>query len=297
MIDIRRFDTGLLITFCTLYELNSVSLTAHKMCLTQSTVSAALARLRDIFEDELFVRTQKGILPTKKAEALAPKIKKIVSEIQELAEPEIFDPKIVEDTLAFSVNDYMQSSLMMPLIKVIREQAPLLKIVIRPMVIKDLNTLLGKGEIDFALSIPEFMPPGLLSMHLYREKYICAIRKKHPLKKNKISAKEFCNFDHILVSPEDGGFTGATDTVLKKMGMKRNVAISVSNFLILEELLQQDNFISMIPEKLFLANSSRLRRVDIPFEVPGFDVISLWHKRTDQSPLHMWVRSLLSDIV
>jgi DNA-binding transcriptional LysR family regulator len=296
MIDIRKFDTGLLITFNTLYELRSVSLSAQKLCLTQSTVSAALARLRDLFEDELFLRTKRGIAPTPLADTIAPKVFKIVKDIEDLASPAQFHPEKVKGTLVLSVNDYMQTSIVLPLVKRLRAKAPGLRVSIRPMVIKTLKEQLASGDIDFAFSIPEFISDELPFDHLYLENYVCAVRKNHPVKGEKMSLDEFCAYDHIVVSPESGDFSTHTDKLLKVKRKKRHVRLSVANFLILESLLQQDDLIAMVPERLFMA-SKTLRKLEIPLKVPGFDVISVWHQRVENNPLHRWLRSQILEVV
>ena len=117
MADIRNIDLNLLVALDALLDERSVTRAAERLSLTQPTVSGMLARLRDVFGDPLFVRTQRGLLPTPRTEALAPLLKQILVDTAALVAVETFDPKTADMTVSISVNDYMQVSLVIPFIK------------------------------------------------------------------------------------------------------------------------------------------------------------------------------------
>ena len=293
MPDIRNLDLNLLRALGVLLEERSVSRTAERLHVTQPTVSGMLARLRDIFNDPLFVRTQRGLLPTPRAEALEPALRQLISDATELVSPNEFDPGSSTVPLSISVNDYMQSVLVLPLIANLRRQAPRMQFCIRNLEIADLTSMLARGAIDVAVTIPAFTDPSLRAQFLYREEYVMAVRKQHPIRERQVSLKTFLDYDHVLVSPTDGAFEGPTDLALKKLGATRRVALSVSSFFALIEVLQEDDLIALLPRRLFYRHSENLRIVNAPVEVAGFDVIAAWHARTEHEPAHVWLREQL----
>ena len=290
MRNIRNLDLNLLRALSVLLEERNVSRTAERLHVTQPTVSGMLSRLRDIFGDPLFVRTQRGLLPTPRAEALAPALRQLISDATDLVNPAEFDPKTSTATLTLSVNDYMQSVLVVPLVARIRRLAPNMKLGIRNLEISRLTSMLVQGNIDLAITIPEFAEPSLRTRFLYREEYVAVVRKQHPIRSRQVSLKRFLEYDYALVSPSDGAFEGPTDSVLKEMGSRRHVVLSVPSFFTLTEVLQEDDLIAFMPRRFFDRQSDNLRMINSPIDVPGFDVITAWHARTDQEPAHEWLR-------
>lgn len=296
MADIRSLDLNLLRAFSVLLAERNVSRTAKILHVTQPTVSGMLARLRVIFDDPLFVRTQRGLLPTPRAEELEPAILKLVSDAEELVKPNAFDPETSDATTIISVNDYMQSVLIVPMLALLRQQAPNMRVGVRNLEIAELPAMLMRGEIDMAVTIPEFVDSTLCTQFLYREEYVAVVRDQHPIRTKQVSLKKFLSCDHVLVSPSDGSFSGPTDDVLKGLGVRRRVAISVPSFHVLTEVLQEDDFIAFMPKRLFARQTENLRIIKTPIDVPGFDVIAAWHTRTDSEPVHNWIRTKLLDV-
>ena len=147
-----------------------------------------------------------------------------------------------------------------------------------------------------AVTIPEFVDSTLCTQFLYREEYVAVVRDQHPIRTKQVSLKKFLSCDHVLVSPSDGSFSGPTDDVLKGLGVRRRVAISVPSFHVLTEVLQEDDFIAFMPKRLFARQTENLRIIKTPIDVPGFDVIAAWHTRTDSEPVHNWIRTKLLDV-
>src|SRR6185295_1409009 len=124
MKDFRRIDLNLLVALDALLEEQNVTRAAKRLALTQPTVSAMLARLRKLFDDPLFVRTQRGILPTPRAAALAPTLKQWLAEARALVSDERFEPATADLIASISANDYIQSALIVPFIERLRREVP-----------------------------------------------------------------------------------------------------------------------------------------------------------------------------
>jgi DNA-binding transcriptional LysR family regulator len=135
----------------------------------------------------------------------------------------------------------------------------------------------------------------LPSRLLYRERYVVAVRPQHPLaRRAAMTVEQFCNYDHVLVSPTGGSFEGPTDKALARLQLRRKVRYSVPSFLLMPEILQTDDLIALVPSRLLRKNDRRLVVLKPPVEVPGFDVIAVWHPRVDKDTGHRWLRNGLA---
>src|SRR5262249_6414243 len=101
---------------------------------------------------------------------------------------------------------------------------------------------------------------------------------------------------HVLVSPTGGSFEGPTDRALARLGLRRQVRYSVPNFYMIPEILQTDDLVGLIPSRLWPAGDRRLAVLKPPVDVPGFDVLAVWHPRVDQDVAHRWLRVRLAEI-
>lgn len=296
MPNIRKTDLSLLIVLDALLDERNVTLAAARLGYTQPTISGMLARLRVLFGDPLFVRTQRGLLATPRAQALAIPLKQLLADSQRLIAREVFDPATAEVTFTISSNDYMQHALLAPFVKVLRSEAKQIRLAFTPPISGGLSDALARGQIDMAVTIPEFAMPDLPSRLLYRERYVVAVRPQHPLARLRtMTVERFCNYDHVLVSPTGGSFEGPTDRALARLQLRRKVRYSVSSFLVISEILQMDDLVALVPSRLVRANDERLVALKAPVEIPGFDVIALWHPRVDKDMAHRWLRRRLAE--
>ena len=296
MADMRGVDLNLLVVLDALLDERSVTRAAARLGYTQSTTSGMLARLRDVFADPLFVRVQRGILPTPRAQSLAAPLKQLLADSRRLVTREIFDPATAEVTFAVSANDYMQRTILVPFVKWLRRGAPKIRLTIKPPIVAGLAAALARGDIDLALTIPQFSIPDLPSQHLYREHYVAIVGRKHPLATGRrISLEAFCRCDHILVSPTGGSFVGPTDEALAGIGRRRSVRYSVPSFLLLPELLEDGDLIALVPSRLARNFDKRLRIFKPPVSVPAFDVIVVWHPGMDKNSAHQWLLASIAE--
>jgi DNA-binding transcriptional LysR family regulator len=297
MRDIRRIDLNLLVALEALLEEKSVTRAADRLALTQPTVSAMLARLRKLFGDPLFVRTQRGILPTPRAAALAPALKQWLAEARALVADERFEPATAELTASLSANDYIQSALIVPFIARLRHEAPQAQLAVRSPQFSDVAAMLADGDLDLCVTTtPELPEADLRSRVLYEERYVCVVRSGHPLKARRaVTVDQFCRYPHAMVSPTEGRFVGPVDRALAQVGRRRRVVLAAPGFLILPEILQTDDLIAVVPERVLRGRMSGLRTFAPPVAVPGFNVVLLWHQRLHEDPAHRWLRELLAD--
>lgn len=292
MADIRTLDLNLLKAFSALLEERNVTRAASRLALTQPAVSGMLARLRESFNDPLFVRAPHGIVPTPRALDLAEPVAKILRDIDGMLQPAAFDPAQSEMQLTIASTDYALRAVVVPFLARLRTLAPGLQIAVRPVENRQLQQQLERGEIDLAIVTPESTPPELHARRLFDEEYVCMLREGHPAVTKKLTLKRFCALDHALVSYEGERFSGVTDSALLALGLKRKVTLSVTSFLVLPEILRDSDLIAVVPKRLAV-NTQGLTLLAPPLAIPGFTKTVAWHERTHTSTGHRWIRQQL----
>ncbi|ORM71562.1 LysR family transcriptional regulator [Pantoea rwandensis] len=291
--DIRNLDLNLLKALDALLDERSVTRAAERLSLTQPAVSGMLTRLRECFDDPLFTRTQRGIIPTLRALELAQPVKSILAEVSELLQPKAFEPAIAEMTVKIAATDYALRAVIVPFMAALRLQAPGIRVAVLPVNNEQLSAQFERGDVDFALITPETAPPDLHARALYDEEYVCLLRADHPLTQPEgLTLDTFCEHDHALVSYVGGNFSGVTDEALALCGRTRRVTLSVCSFLVLPEILRVSDLISVVPKRLTY-DLPGLIVLPPPLDIQGFSKIVVWHERTHRDAGHRWLRDLL----
>lgn len=295
--DIRNLDLNLLKALDALLDERSVTRAAERLSLTQPAVSGMLTRLRECFDDPLFTRTQRGIIPTLRALELAQPVKSILAEVCELLQPKAFEPAVAEMTVKIAATDYALRAVIVPFMAALRLQAPGIRVAVLPVNNEQLSAQFERGDVDFALITPETAPPDLHARALYDEEYVCLLRADHPLTQPEgLTLDTFCEHDHALVSYLGGNFSGVTDEALASLGRTRRVTLSVCSFLVLPEILRVSDLISVVPKRL-THDLPGLTVLPPPLDIQGFSKIVVWHERTHRDAGHRWLRDLLFSTV
>ncbi|NWA25585.1 LysR family transcriptional regulator [Pseudomonas gingeri] len=291
--DIRHLDFNLLKTLDALLDERSVTRAAERLSLTQPAVSGMLTRLRESFDDPLFVRAQRGIVPTLRAQELAVPIKQLLSDIEGILQPSAFNPATARMTVRLASTDYALRSVVVPFLSELRQHAPNIRVAVQPIDSQALQVQLDHGDVDLALITPDSAAVGIHTTLLFDETYVCMMRADHPdAAKPRMTLDRFCALDHVLVSSSGGAFKGVTDDALARIGRSRRVTISVTSFLVVPEILRVSDLIAVVPRRLALRTDG-LVLIEPPVEIPGFSKTLAWHERTHRDPGQRWVRSLL----
>lgn len=288
MADIRGFDLNLLRVFDALLETGSVSRAADRLGVTQPAVSGMLARLRAGMGDPLFVRTQRGVLPTPRAEALREQLRIVLQEIEDILQPESFDPGQASFTLRIAATDYAQRAVLLPFLTRLRLEAPGIRLAVHP-VAPDFARQLAEGALDLALVTPEMAPETLRARRLFDESYVTLVRPDHPCRGQLHDLDVFCSLDHAIMSHDGSAFAGPTDDALRRIGRRRNVVASVPNFTILIDLIRGSDLVALVPSRL-VTEESDVVSASPPLEVAGFRKILVWHERLHHDPAQKWLR-------
>lgn len=295
MRDIKTVDLNLLKALDALLDERNVTRAAARLSLTQPAMSGMLTRLRESFDDPLFVRSQHGIVPTQRALDLAVPIKHILADISALLMPAEFNPLNATMTLTIAATDYAQQAIAVPFLLALKKRAPHIRVALLPIENQRLHTQLERGEVDLALLTPLNSPPDLHARRLYDEEYVCVMRCDHPAARAPLTLDAFCKLEHALFSYTGGGFSGVTDEALARIGRTRQVVLSVKSFLVMANIIRASDMIAVVPKRL-VDNLAGLAIQPTPLPVTGFTKIAAWHERTHQDPAHRWIRELLFEL-
>jgi len=107
---------------------------------------------------------------------------------------------------------------------------------------------------------------------------------------------QFSQLEHVVVSPNGGGFSGITDHTLEQVGLSRRVVLSVPHFLFVKSVIAKTDLVAMLPERL-VRDSPEVQIAEPPVEIPGYELAMLWDERSHRDPAHQWLRELIAQSV
>lgn len=296
--DIRTVDLNLLVALDALLAERNVTRAAARLKLSQSALSAALARLRTLFGDPLLLRTSGGMLPTSKGQELVAPVRLVLAEIGRIVQqPGTFDPAGAERTFTIAASDYVEFAILPRLVDYLEAQAPRARLAVRPMDFGAVGRSLEAGEVDLGILGAGFAPPSVRSRPLFVERFVCVVRNGHARVGERLTLDEYCALDHVLVSPSGGAFSAPADDALAAIGRTRHVRLSVPHFLLVPEILRRSDMIAVLPERLARGYGDRFRIFDLPFELAPFSVVAVWHERTHRDSALAWLRQSLADLM
>jgi len=290
MNNLRRLDLNLLVTLDVLLSEHNVTRAAERLNFSQPSVSVHLAKLRDVLGDPLLLPGPRGMRPTARAEALREPLRQALEALERAVTPaRPFDPAGATHTWRIAATDYAESTIVLPALAGLRAAAPGTRLAIVEAVPPRIARQAEQGEIDLAFHTSEGSPAGLRRRVLFAERYVLAGRAGHPRLKRRPTLAQFRKLEHVIVSPDGGGFAGITDQVLAKAGLTRKVVLSVPHFLFAISALASTDLVAMVPARL-VRGTGALRTVEPPVEVPGYEMAMLWHERAHRDPAHQWLR-------
>jgi DNA-binding transcriptional LysR family regulator len=291
---LRRLDLNLLLTLDVLLEERNVTRAAVRLHLSQPAVSVQLGRLRDLLGDPLLLPGPRGMRPTARADAVRTPLRQALEALQQaLAPADPFDPAGATHTWQVAASDYGASTIVLPALAGLRAAAPGTRLAVLGVAPGAIARQAEQGAIDLAFHIANEAPEGMRRRVLFSERYLLAGRADHPRLRTPPTLAQFRALEHVIMSPEGGGFQGGTDSALARLDLTRRVVLSVQSFLLLTSVLARTDLVALLPSRL-LADAPGLRAVEPPLEVPGFEMLMLWPERVHRDPAHKWLRDHLA---
>ena len=290
--NLKETDLNLFIAFDVIYTEKNLTKAGQVLGITQPAVSNALSRLRELFGDDLFIRTSKGMIPTPVANQIIKDVRSALSLIQNtISETEKFNPSIAEMTFKISIGDSSEYRLLPLLIKELAEIAPKIKVETYLTPRKDAPRELASGTIDFSIDPPVHSDPHLRHEKIYEEDYVMIVRKDHPiLNLKEITIEDYLKLSHIHISNRKTGL-GHVDMALYRLGLSRDISLRAQHFLVAPYIVEQSD-LAITTTKGFAVDRDLAWR-ELPFEIEPLILHLYWHEAKDSDPSTKWMKDLM----
>lgn len=297
----RQFDLNLLRVLAAIHRTGSVTAAGKALSLSQSATSNALARLRHFFKDELFVRSPRGLQPTRLCELIAPAV---VTQLRSLegvvTGHEDFDPMTSQMHWNLSMSDLGEMLFLPPLAAALRAQAPRSRLSNVSVAAADVATALESREIDCALGILQPRHRGVHAQLLFREQYVAMSspewRPAVGRAGRALSMAQLAQASLVVASPT-ATFHSSVEQMLVRMKLADRIVLRARHFGALPDLALATDLLAIVPE-IYAKNLSQraaLRLWQLP-DAPFYDVRLVWHASTARDPAHHWMRALLHQL-
>jgi DNA-binding transcriptional LysR family regulator len=297
-VNIETLDLNLLKVFEALAEERNATRAGERVGLTQPSVSNALNRLRQVFGDELFVRTPKGMVPTQRAEQLDRPVREALDQLRDaLSSPVGFQLVSATGTVRISTSDLLVVSLAPRLLRAVKTSAPNIDLQFVPLDKRTLFRDLDTDRIDLSLNVVGDLPKRLMSRPFMRDRFICLGRTGHPAFATRLTLERFATYPHVLVSLKADS-KGAIDTALAEYGLSRRVGATVSHFLSVPDMLAGTNYLAAVPASAerILTSTGACEAHALPLNMPDWIIQMIWSRRADNDPVQAWVRTRLNEL-
>lgn len=295
---LRDLDMTALLVFDAMLEERSVTRAARRLGMTQSAVSHALNRLRDVWRDPLFMRRGTGMVPSQRALALMPGIGAALGELRLLiGEAERFDLAGSRRRFVLGMSDYAAALFLPRLLDRAGDSLGRVTFLVRHASHAIGMDMLDRGDVECLIGSFPAPPARMREETLLQERFVCAARTGHPLFESGLSLDAYAAAHHIHVSLS-GEPSGLPDQFLARAGRSRHVAMTIGHFLVLPQILASSDLIATEPQSVlapFLTGFGVATR-PTPFRSDPFAFSMIWHARSDRDPAHDWLRGAIKDV-
>jgi LysR family transcriptional regulator, nod-box dependent transcriptional activator len=292
-VNLRKIDLNLLVVLDALLSERNVSRAGQRIGLSQSAMSAALSRLRELFRDPLLVRVGRELALTRNANDL------IVPIRQTLLQRPAFNPNTDARTFSISASDYAGLVLLTHFVRAIAVEAPNVTVHLLPRS-REAARLVQADQVDIIIEPSElFGETEFPSSPLMADRWLCAVDAKNPHVKNKaMTQKQFLELPHLVYGIGTDRQLNLADQYLARLGVKRRIDVTVESFLLVPFLLQGTRLVSLVLERAAkrLAQTAHIKTLEAPFELPDIHERMYWHPRHTTDTGHRWLRERLKTV-
>lgn len=291
-IDALNLDFRSLSTFLSVLDEGSVSRAAVRLGVTQSAVSHTLERLRQALGDPLFVKSGRGIVPTRYALQAGPHVRQILDDLQSLSAGPPFSPATAEFTFTVAANDYQRDLLLPGLVRTLRREAPGINLQVIPSGIPRAD-MLRKDVCDLIISLHAPEATDIMQRGLTADRMVVFYDPAH--REPPANLADYLKADHIALLFATGE-KPTLETSLNTRGLNRRNVVTVSNFSGLPEFLRGSDMLATAPEGMSKHLLRDFAWVPLPFDFKPFTLLMLWHRRNQNDPAHKWLRNQVNAV-
>lgn len=296
--ELHDIDLNLLVIFNELLVERRVSKVADKLGVTQSSVSNALGRLRKLLQDDLFLRTSKGMDPTPYASELAEPIRAALESIRSsLNKQSNFSPTTSTRKFTIGMADVGEIYFLPDLMDKLAHIAPNVSVSTVRNTAVNLKDAMESGQVDLAMGLLPQLKGGFMQRSLFEQAYVCMFRQGHSLQGKKISLKQFAEADHVVVVSPGTGHAKA-DEMIERKGIRRHVRLTVPHYVAVGHMLSTTDMVATVPERYAMRClvPFKLAYVKHPVDLPKIGINLFWHAKAHKEPGNQWLRQVIADL-
>ncbi len=296
-VNLSSLDLNLLVVFDAILKDRNITVAARRVGLSQPAMSSALARLRKVFDDPLFVRASNGMLPTPHAQLLAAPIQRACELVVSALEIDTaFEPATATNTFRFYMTDIGEAVYLPKLIGAIAQRAPGVKLKLLRIPEQGEQAAMAAGDVDLAVGFFPDLQAGFFQQRLYSDEFVCLVRADHPQVQDRMSVQQFVSMRHAVIATAGTGHEGTIGRAVAKHRLQ--VSLTLPHFMALPLIVSQTDYVVIVPRRLALAfaGHANIRMVESPIKIPSFEIKQHWHERYHHTPANQWIRSLVAEL-
>lgn len=297
-LNMQSIDLNLLVAFHAMVERRNVTRAGEAIGLSQPAMSAAVARLRALFDDPLFVRTGAEMQPTPRALELAAPVRQVIEMVRkDILQRPGFEPATTERCFTLVTPDIGEVHFLPGLLSRFAEVAPSAQIrtLARPR--QAAAEALESGEAELAVGyFPDLHKAGFFQQKLFDNPHVCIVRQGHPTVGARLTLKAYLAASHAVVRPD--GREHVFEPYIQQQGLKRRVVLELSHFMSLLPIIASSDLIATVPRDLadVCQRYGGVRILDAPVKAPVIAVRQFWHRRFHKDAANLWLRTMVHSL-
>ncbi|PWT70957.1 MAG: LysR family transcriptional regulator [Proteobacteria bacterium] len=296
-VHLSRIDLNLFVVFDAIYTEGGITRAAKRLSLTQPAISHALGRLRELFDDPLFSRQGKAMIPTPLARVMLDPVRQSLQGFEAtLKRVDRFDPATSHKHFTIGMRDVRELTALPKLLSTIARTAPFVDIATVRTERKQLEAELAAGILDAAIDVRLALSDEVRRERIDEERLVVVMRPRHPHVRRQLDLKTYLAQEHVLVSSRRRGF-GIEDYELSRHGLKRRIRLRCQHYFAACRVVAETDLILTMAERYARIVNPLFgnRLMPFPLSAPDYDAYLYWHVNADADPANRWLRKQLAE--
>ena len=295
MTDLSHIDLNLLAVLDAIYTEGGVTRASEKLNLTQPAISHALGRLRQAFDDPLFVRQGRTLTPTPLTRQLIEPLRRSLRAVADtLQAARRFDPATSEARFTIGLRDPAEMLVLPQLMRAIAKSAPRIDLTVVQVRRRNVEAALAAGTLDFAIDVPLVLSESVRRQRIAADRLVVVARRRHPAVRRGLSLATYLRQEHVMVTSRRQG-PGLEDLALSRSGERRRIRLRCRNYAAACRVVAGTDLVLTMAERYAGVLNAEFGNRIVPFPVrtPTLDACLYWHETADSDPANRWLRGLL----
>ncbi len=295
--NLYKVNLNLLKVFLVIMQERQVTAAAKKLHITQPAVSNSLNQLRELLDDDLFIRGQKEMMPTQKALSLLPQIEQAFLQLETAifyTKPFAYQTAI--RTFNLGMSDYAEFVILPKLYAVLKQKAPHISLKVLPFTDFTVGEF-ERGDLELGIDLEKKIPSQLNSEYLFSDGALCVSSMSNTLFDRSLTLKRYLQAEHLSVCsfPHQ---PSRVDMALKKINVTRNVKLMLPDILPALQTIATSELIGTFSKHVVmsLAPVYQLKYLEPPFAIPEMSIVQVWHRQQENDSGLLWLRALIKEI-